>query len=64
MRRFLNSVISVLYSFFRLCLMKIFYGKALHFSPIERISPNVILECSRGGYFVWVKNVGFTQVAS
>ena len=40
MKRFINNVISVFYSFFRFVFMKLFYGKHFKYYPIERFSPN------------------------
>lgn len=44
MRHKIGNIISVMYSFFRLCILKLFYWKKLKFYPIERLSPNVVLD--------------------
>ena len=48
MRRAINNLISVALSFIRLSLMKLFNWKGLFFSPVERLSPNVVTEFNRG----------------
>ena len=48
MRRFITNIISVLWTMPRLLLKKIALGKNFHSDLIERISPNVVLEFSRG----------------
>ena len=49
MRRNLNNLISVIFSFVRLCLLKLFCGNNLRFKLIERISPNVVIEIEKDG---------------
>ena len=46
MRRKLGNIISVIFSFFRFCLLKLFYWRRFSFYPIERISPNVVIDIS------------------
>ena len=41
MKRLFNNIISILYTFPKLCLLKIFHWNGLLFHPIERFSPNV-----------------------
>ena len=57
MRRQVNNIISVLYSFIRLHVMKIFHGKNLHFQFVERFSPNVVLEMEKGAKVTLGKRV-------
>lgn len=47
MRRQVNNIISVLYSFIRLHVMKMFHGGNLRFQLVERFSPNVVLEMEK-----------------
>ncbi len=47
MRRQVNNIISVLHSFIRLHVMKIFHGRSLRFYLVERFSPNVVLEMEK-----------------
>lgn len=49
MRRKINSFISVIFSFVKFCLLKIFHWGNLHFSLIERFSPNVVVEIEKNG---------------
>ena len=44
MRRKLGNIISVVYSFVKLSIMKLFYLGRLRFHPIERLSPNVVID--------------------
>ncbi|MBP5428926.1 MAG: acyltransferase [Clostridia bacterium] len=46
--RTIKSFISVVVTFFRLALRKLFAPRKIRFGPIERISPNVLLEFNRG----------------
>ena len=39
-----GNIISVAFSFGKLNLMKLFYGKRLKFRMVERLSPNVVLD--------------------
>lgn len=48
MRRRFNNMISVMHSFIRMILLKIFHFSSLKFFWIERFSPNVVLEMNRG----------------
>lgn len=57
MRRQANNIISVFYSFVRLCIMKLFHGKRLRFSSVERLSPNVVLEMEKGAKIILGKRV-------
>lgn len=43
MKRHFNNIISVVYTFFRFCLIKLFRGKNFNFHYIERFSPNTQL---------------------
>lgn len=49
MRRLATNFVSVLYSFFRFVLIKLFHPRGFRFRLIERFSPNVIVEIERGG---------------
>lgn len=49
MRRSVNNVISVLFTFFRLAILKIISRKNLRYHFVERISPNVVIELNKGG---------------
>ena len=46
--RTIKNFISVVVTFFRLVLRKLFAPRKIRFGPIERISPNVLLEFNRG----------------
>lgn len=46
MRRKLGNLISVICSFVRFCLLKLFYWRRFSFYPIERFSPNVVVDIS------------------
>ena len=48
MRRFVNNVISVIYTVFRICVYRLMNGKNFQSGIIERISPNVVLEFNKG----------------
>lgn len=49
MRRILTDLFSVLFSFFRFLLIKIFHLRGFKFRLIERFSPNVVVEIAPGG---------------
>jgi len=57
MRRQVNNIISVLYSFIRLHAMKIFHGRNFRFQLVERFSPNVVLEMEKGAQVTLGKRV-------
>ncbi len=57
MRRQVNNIISVLHSFIRLHVMKIFHGRNLRFELVERFSPNVVLEMEKGAKVTLGKRV-------
>lgn len=46
--RTIKSFISVVVTFFRLAIRKLFSPRKLRFGAVERISPNVLLEFNRG----------------
>ncbi len=48
MRRLFNNLVSVVFTFVKFCLMKLFLGSSFHFHPVERFSPNVVTEFNRG----------------
>jgi len=57
MRRTINNLISVIYSFFRFGIMKIWNGKGFSFHWIERFSPNVVVEINHGAKVCFGKSV-------
>lgn len=50
MRRTFNNAVSVIFTGMKFVLMKIFLGKTFKFGLIERFSPNVVTEFSKGSY--------------
>lgn len=52
MQRYINNVLSVLHSFFRLFVLKAVYGKRLKFTYFQRFSPSVRLFFSGNGKIV------------
>ena len=50
MRRQFNNLVSVVFTFVKFCLMKLFLGAAFSFHPVERFSPNVVTEFNRGSH--------------
>ena len=50
MRRLFNNLVSVVFTFVKFCLMKLFLGSSFSFHPIERFSPNVVTEFNRGSH--------------
>lgn len=57
MRRTINNVISVIFSFIRLLVLRLFHHKGIYFGLIERISPNVVIEVNRGGKIIFGEKV-------
>lgn len=57
MHRKINNVISVIHSGIRFFLFKIFYGKNLKVTGIQRFSPNVSIELDKGGRLIIGKKV-------
>ena len=57
MHRKINNVISVIHSGIRFFLLKIFYGKNLKVTGIQRFSPNVSIELDKGGRLTIGKKV-------
>lgn len=57
MRRRINNLVSVIYSFVRLCVLKVFHKGRLKFYPVQRISPNVVLELNSGAFLELGKKV-------
>lgn len=57
MRRQVNNIISVLYSFIRLRVMKLFHGRKLQVQLVERFSPNVVFEMEKGAQATLGKRV-------
>lgn len=49
MRRLISNCISVFITFLKLTFLKIFHWSMLHFSAVERFSPNVVIEIEKGG---------------
>lgn len=50
MRRQFNNLVSVVFTFVKFCLMKLFLGSSFSFHPVERFSPNVVTEFNRGSH--------------
>lgn len=50
MRRTFNNLVSVVFTFVKFCLMKLFLGSFFSFHPVERFSPNVVTEFKRGSH--------------
>ena len=48
MRRIVNNVISVIYSFIKFSIIKVFNAKNFEFDMVERFSPNVVTEFNKG----------------
>ena len=57
MRQKLGNIISVVFSFFKLIVMKIFYFRRLKFYAIERLSPNVVIDIRGKSYIKLGKKV-------
>ncbi len=48
MRHVFANYVSVLFSFFRFALLKLFYFRRFHYHPVERFSPNVVVSMGKG----------------
>ena len=48
MRQKINNLVSVVFSFFRILILKIVHGNSFNAGFIQRISPNVVLEFVNG----------------
>ena len=48
MKRTINNILSVIYSFFRFLFIKILYSKNFSVALVERFSPNVSIEIEKG----------------
>ncbi len=48
----IKSIISILFTFIKFCLIKLFRIKGLLFHPIERFSPSTMLNLHRGGKMI------------
>ena len=57
MRRLVNNIFSVCFTFVRLCIYKLIHRGRLQFFLIERISPNVVLEFNIGSNIFLGKKV-------
>ena len=57
MRRTLNNIISVLFTFVKFVAIKVFHWRRFRFSVVERFSPNVVTEINHGGSFFLGKKV-------
>ena len=57
MRRLINNIISVAYSFIKFSLVKLFRWKEFTFFPIERFSPNVVTEFEKNSRVIFGKKV-------
>ena len=49
-RRMFNNAVSIVFTFIKFSLMKLFLGSGFHFKPIARFSPNVVTEFERGSH--------------
>lgn len=49
-RRMFNNAVSIVFTFFKFCIMKLFLGSGFRFRPIARFSPNVVTEFERGSH--------------
>lgn len=49
MRRTLGNIISILFTFVKLCVLKLFHWNTLYFHCIERLSPNVVVILEKKG---------------
>ena len=56
-RRTINNIISVVVTFFKFSIVKIFNTKNFKFSLIERFSPNVVTEINKNSRVLLGKNV-------
>ena len=50
LRRMFNNAVSIVFTFLKLSLMKLFLGSGLRFGLIVRFSPNVVTEFERGSH--------------
>lgn len=57
MRRLINNIISVVCSFAKFTLIKLFHRNNFVFFPIERFSPNVVTEFNKGSKVVLGKKI-------
>lgn len=57
MHRKINNVISVIHSFIRFFILKIFHGKDFKVIGVQRFSPNVSIELDKGGKLLLGKRV-------
>lgn len=48
LRRMFNNAVSIVFTFLKFCLMKLYLGAGFRFAPIARFSPNVVTEFERG----------------
>ena len=48
MRRLINNIISVIFTFVKFAFIKLARGGAFQYAPVERFSPNVVTEFNRG----------------
>ena len=49
-RRMFNNAVSIVFTFIKFSIMKLFLGSGFHFAPIVRFSPNVVTEFERGSH--------------
>ena len=49
-RRMFNNAVSIVFTFIKFSIMKLFLGSGFHFKPICRFSPNVVTEFERGSH--------------
>lgn len=57
MKRLFNNIVSIIYTFPKLCLTKLFHWNGLNFYPIERFSPNVDIYYIGTGTMIFGKKV-------
>lgn len=53
----MKNLISVVYSLFRFCFLKIFYKNRFKFKPIERFSPNTEIEIKKNSKIILANKV-------
>ena len=49
-RRMFNNAVSIVFTFIKFSIMKLFLGSGFHFKPICRFSPNVVTEFEHGSH--------------
>lgn len=64
MKRLINNIISILYTFPKLCFIKLLHWNGLRFHLIERFSPNVDIYYIGGGILSLETKSALTQDVS